>query len=200
MHEGRFTPEVAREESELERTLNLREQYDRERRSLIETGLVEELRPGEFGIIDLDGVERPMPTYESLRDTLEHKLLAMEGTRRNGHPTQRLYNNINITFPNVPADDLMMALKKDVAISSGSACSSADAAAGKISHVLRAIGINDETGRCTVRIGIGRFTTEEEIGYAGKKIVEAAERLQKTSPRHQIEKNSRHLTTHITTH
>src|SRR5450756_463926 len=71
----------------------------------------------------------------SLRDTLERQLLAMEGTGRNGHPAQRLYNTINITFPNVPADDLMMALKKDVAISSGSACSSADAAAGKISHV-----------------------------------------------------------------
>lgn len=136
----------------------------------------------------------------SLRDTLEHQLLAMEGTHRNGHPTRRLYNTINITFPNVPADDLMMALKKDVAISSGSACSSADAAAGKISHVLRAIGIDDEAGRCTVRIGIGRFTTEEEIEYAGKKIVEVAERLQKMSPRYQIENNSKHLTTPITTH
>ena len=136
----------------------------------------------------------------SLRDTLEHRLLAIEGTRRNGHPTKRLYNNINITFPNVPADDLMMALKQDVAISSGSACSSADAAAGKMSHVLKAIGIEDQAGRCTVRIGIGRCTTEEEIEYAGKKIVEAAERLRNASPRHQIENNSKHITASLTAH
>lgn len=136
----------------------------------------------------------------SLRDTLEHQLLAIEGTRRNGHPTQRLYNNINITFPNVPADDLMIALKKDVAISSGSACSSADAASGKMSHVLKAIGLNDEAGRCTVRIGIGRYTAEEEIEYAGKKIVEAAERLRHASPQHQIENNSKHIITPLTTH
>ena len=136
----------------------------------------------------------------ALRDTLERQLLLLEGACRNGHPTQRLYNNTNITFPNVVADDLMMALKKDVAISSGSACSSADAAAGKISHVLKSIGVDDHAGRCTVRISIGRFTTEEEIEYAGKKIVEVAERLRKASPQYHIEKNSHHTTTSISTH
>ena len=135
-----------------------------------------------------------------LRDRLEHKLLTVNGARVNGDLARRLGNTINITFPNVPADDLMMALKKDVAISSGSACSSSEASAGKVSHVLRAIGINDEAGRCTVRISIGRSTTEEEIEYAGKKIAEAAERLQKISPRYLIENNSKQRTAPVTTH
>ena len=136
----------------------------------------------------------------SLRDSLESQLLAVAGTRRNGHPTHRLYNNINITFPFVGADDLITSLKKDVAISSGSACSSADAAAGKISHVLQAIGMDDEAGQSTVRISIGRFTTKEEIDFAGMKIVEAVERLRKSSPRYQIENNSHNVPSSITTH
>jgi cysteine desulfurase len=135
----------------------------------------------------------------SFRDALESQLLAVEGSRRNGHPTQRIWNNLSITFPYVHADDLVMALKKDVAISSGSACSSADAEAGKVSHVLKAIGVDDERARCTVRIGLGRFTTEEEIEYAGKKIIAAGEQLRKSSPLYQMERKSKVLPTTIAT-
>jgi cysteine desulfurase len=122
----------------------------------------------------------------ALRDKLEGQLLSVEGARRNGHRTNRLYNNLNITFPYVHADDLMMALKNDVAISSGSACSSADLDSAKVSHVLKAIGLDDELARSTIRIGLGRFNTEEEVEYVSKKIVEAVRRLRESSPQYQM--------------
>jgi cysteine desulfurase len=122
----------------------------------------------------------------ALRDKLEGQLLSVEGARRNGHRTNRLYNNLNITFPYVHADDLMMALKNDVAISSGSACSSADLDSAKVSHVLKAIGLDDELARSTIRIGLGRFNTEEEVEYVGKMTVEAVRRLRESSPQYQM--------------
>ena len=122
----------------------------------------------------------------ALRDKLEGQLLSVEGARRNGHRTNRLYNNLNITFPYVHADDLMMALKNDVAISSGSACSSADLDSAKVSHVLKAIGLDDELAHSTIRIGLGRFNTGEEGEYVGKKTVEAVRRLRESSPQYQM--------------
>ena len=80
----------------------------------------------------------------------------------------------------------MMALKNDVAISSGSACSSADLDSAKVSHVLKAIGLDDELAHSTIRIGLGRFNTEEEVEYVGKKIVEAVRRLRESSPQYQM--------------
>jgi Cysteine sulfinate desulfinase/cysteine desulfurase and related enzymes len=127
----------------------------------------------------------------ALRDRLEQRLLAVEGARRNGHPTKRLFNTLNITYPYVHADDLMMALKKDVSVSSGSACSSADLYTEKVSHVLRAIGVDDELARCTIRVGLGRFNTEEEVEYAGNKIVEAVRKLRESSPRYQMNKKTK---------
>ena len=124
----------------------------------------------------------------ALRGKLEEQLLSVEGARCNGHRTHRLYNNLNITFPYVHADDLMMALKNDVAVSSGSACSSADLDNTKVSHVLKAIGLDDELARSTIRIGLGRFNTEEEVEYVGKKIVEAVQRLREPSPQYQMMK------------
>ena len=126
----------------------------------------------------------------ALRDKLEGILLPVEGARRNGHPVHRLYNNVNITFPFVHADDLMTALKDDVAVSSGSACSSADTDGEKVSHVLKALGLDDELGRCTIRLGLSRFSTEEEIDYAGRKIAETVVRLRNASPQyHMMKKN-----------
>ena len=82
----------------------------------------------------------------------------------------------------------MMTLKNDVAVSSGSACSSADLDSTKVSHVLKAIGLDDELARSTIRIGLGRFNTEEEDHYAAKKIVEAVQRLRESSPQYQMAK------------
>lgn len=125
-----------------------------------------------------------------MRDRLESSLLSIEGAWRNGHPTHRLYNNLNVTIPFVRADDLMTALKKEVALSSGSACSSGDLEAEKVSHVLSAIGLDEESAQCTIRVGLGRFTTEEEVEYASTKIAAAVNALRASSPQYQMSKSN----------
>ncbi len=105
----------------------------------------------------------------ALRDGL------VEGIRRdvgdisiNGHPTERLPHNASITFPGLRADAMMMAMK-DLAVSSGAACSSAHA---EPSHVLRAIGLTDADASGTLRFGLSRFTTVEEVDHAVRRVVE----------------------------
>ena len=96
----------------------------------------------------------------------------------NGHPVDRLPHNASVTFPGRRADALMMAMK-DIAVSSGSACSSAQPGD---SHVLRAIGLSASDAKGTLRFGLGRFTTREEIDYAVRRVVESARGLE-TTPR-----------------
>jgi cysteine desulfurase len=106
-----------------------------------------------------------------LRDRLVEGLsAAVDGLRVNGHLTRRLPHNANVTIPGVNADALMMAMK-DVAVSSGSACSSATP---EPSHVLQAIGLGREEVLSSLRFGLGRFTAEEEIDYAVRRVSEAA--------------------------
>lgn len=87
----------------------------------------------------------------------------------NGHPTERLPGNLNVSFPGIKATDLMMKVR-DIALSSGSACTSGSM---EPSYVLKAIGLSDELAMGSIRFGLGRFTTEEEIDYTIKKIREA---------------------------
>jgi len=91
----------------------------------------------------------------------------------NGHPEKRIPGNLNICFRNADSGTLMMSMK-DIAISSGSACSSA---AVEPSHVLKAIGLNDSEVRSSVRFGFGRYSTEEEIDYAVEKVAESVKRV-----------------------
>jgi cysteine desulfurase len=91
----------------------------------------------------------------------------------NGHPNEKLVHNASITFPGMSADALMMAMK-DVAVSSGSACSSARP---EPSHVLRAIGLSEPESKGTLRFGLGRFTTREEIDYTVRRVVESVRSL-----------------------
>ena len=84
----------------------------------------------------------------------------------NGSMSHRISGNLNIIFPGVPSSSLIKSLR-DVAISNGSACSSAST---EPSYVLRALGITQELASCSVRIGFGRFTNEEEIEFAVKRI------------------------------
>jgi cysteine desulfurase len=113
-----------------------------------------------------------------LRDRLQAKLLAaLDQATVNGALASRLPGNLNLTFGWVRADTLLMALP-EIALSTGSACSSATAEA---SHVLRAIGLTAEEARSSVRFGLGRFTTEEEVDYAAERVIEAVNRLRKQS-------------------
>jgi cysteine desulfurase len=96
----------------------------------------------------------------------------------NGSLDHRLPGNLNVSFAYVEGEGLMMALK-DVAVSSGSACTSASL---EPSYVLRALGVGEEMAHSSIRFGIGRFNTEEEIDYVGKHVVEAVTRLREMSP------------------
>jgi cysteine desulfurase len=104
-----------------------------------------------------------------LRDRMWSRLSeALPDVRRNGHPEEGLPGNLSLTFPGVDADRLLLALH-DVAISSGSACSTASPAP---SHVLLALGQSDAEARASVRIGLGRATTQEDVDRAADRIAE----------------------------
>ena len=95
-----------------------------------------------------------------LREHLWQRLQELDQVILNGHPTQRLAGNLNVSFPNIKGNALMLALNPVVAVSSGSACSSAKTAP---SHVLTALGLSPELAYASVRFGIGRFNTMEQI-------------------------------------
>ncbi|MES2211700.1 MAG: aminotransferase class V-fold PLP-dependent enzyme, partial [Pseudomonadota bacterium] len=113
---------------------------------------------------------------------LRNRLLAgfsdIEEIHVNGHPTQRLPGNLNISFNYIEGESLMMALS-DLALSSGSACTSASL---EPSYVLRALGLSDELAHSSLRFGIGRFTTEADIDHAIKVVHRAVARLRDLSP------------------
>jgi len=113
-----------------------------------------------------------------LRKRLLDGLKDIEEVYVNGDLEHRVAGNLNISFNFVEGESLMMALR-DLAVSSGSACTSASL---EPSYVLRAIGLNDELAHSSLRITLGRFTTEAEIDYAIEKIHEAVAKLRELSP------------------
>ena len=115
----------------------------------------------------------------ALRDLLKLRLeSALQRTGVNGSMERRLPGNLNMRFAGVNAEALLTSLP-DVALSTGSACSSATA---EPSHVLRALGLGEEAARSSVRFGLGRFTTEEEVEYAAARVIEAVRRLRALAP------------------
>jgi cysteine desulfurase len=113
-----------------------------------------------------------------LRDRLLNGVKDMEEVYINGDLEQRIAGNLNISFNYVEGESLIMALK-DMAVSSGSACTSASL---EPSYVLRALGREDELAHSSIRFTIGRFTTEEEVDYVVDKIRTQVERLRELSP------------------
>ena len=110
----------------------------------------------------------------ALRERLRAALfLRLDHIQLNGHPTERLPGNLNLSFDFVEGEALLMSLK-EVAVSSGSACTTASLQA---SHVLRAMGLGDELAHASVRFGLGRGNTEEEVDYVSERIVEEVTRL-----------------------
>jgi cysteine desulfurase len=114
----------------------------------------------------------------ALRDRFQAKLSTLDHTRINGSQQHRLSGNLNMTFEHVDSQSLMMGLQ-DVALSSGSACTSA---AIEPSHVLSALGLTGEEAHSSLRFGIGRFTTEEEIDYAADRLIDVVAKLRELSP------------------
>src|SRR5947209_4147965 len=100
----------------------------------------------------------------------------------NGHPTERLPGNLNLSFAYVEGEGLMMGIK-DIAVSSGSACTSASL---EPSYVLKALGVGDELAHSSIRFGLGRFTTEEEIDFTADAVVREVNRLRAMSPLYEM--------------
>ncbi|MCQ4259242.1 IscS subfamily cysteine desulfurase [Stutzerimonas stutzeri] len=113
-----------------------------------------------------------------LRDRFYKQVEHLEELYVNGSMTARVPHNLNLSFNYVEGESLIMALK-DLAVSSGSACTSASL---EPSYVLRALGRNDELAHSSIRFTFGRFTTEEEVDYAAQKVSEAVTKLRELSP------------------
>jgi cysteine desulfurase len=114
----------------------------------------------------------------ALRDKLWNRVKDMEEVYVNGDMERRIPHNLNVSFNFVEGESLIMAVK-DIAVSSGSACTSASL---EPSYVLRALGRNDELAHSSIRITLGRFTTEEEVKYAADLIRRKVEKLRELSP------------------
>ena len=136
--------------------------------------------PGIVGFgkaCELSRIEMKKETerIKSLRDRLENELLKQEGIVVNGNRENRLYNVSNLSFKYPGGESIMPAIQKNIAVSSGSACSSASP---EPSHVLKAMGLEDEQAHSSLRFSLGRFTTDEEIDYT---IDEVKEVISKTA-------------------
>ncbi|WP_410221166.1 IscS subfamily cysteine desulfurase [Pedobacter sp.] len=114
----------------------------------------------------------------ALRDKLENALLSLEESYVNGNKEHRLPHVANISFKYVEGEGLMMAMK-DLAVSSGSACTSASL---EPSYVLKSLGLSDDLAHSSIRFGLGRFTTEEEVDYAIENTKNAVNHLRDLSP------------------
>lgn len=126
-----------------------------------------------------------------LRDRLWDGIKDMEEVYLNGDPEHRVAGNLNVSFAFVEGESLMMSLK-DIAISSGSACTSASL---EPSYVLRALGRKDELAHSSLRLSLGRFTTEEEVDYAVEQIRTAVQKLRELSPLWEMYKEGIDLST-----
>ncbi len=122
----------------------------------------------------------------ALRERLRQALLdQLDGVSVNGDLVKRLPGNLNMSFAYVEGESLMMGLK-EIAVSSGSACTSASL---EPSYVLKAIGLEDALAHASIRFGIGRFNTEEEIDFTAKRVVEEVRRLREISPVYKAKRN-----------
>lgn len=114
-----------------------------------------------------------------LRDKLEKGLLEITGTFVNGSREHRLPQTTNLSFQHADGEGLMMGFNKDIALSSGSACTSASL---EPSYVLKALGLEDDLAHSSIRFGLGRYTTEEEIDYTIKQVSDTVARLRENNP------------------
>ena len=119
----------------------------------------------------------------ALRERLRERIMSrLTHTYINGSMEHRIPGNLNISFEYVEGEALLMGIK-DVAVSSGSACTSASL---EPSYVLRALGIGEELAHTSIRFGIGRFNTEEEVDYVADLVVEKVNKLRELSPLYEM--------------
>jgi cysteine desulfurase len=136
--------------------------------------------PGIVGLGKACEIARQVMAEEAtrlraLRDQLHRAITAeLDRVTLSGHPTERLPGNLNLSFAFVEAESLLMALNREIALSTGSACSSATL---EPSYVLKALGQGDEIARSSIRFGLGRFTTAEEVDTVAHRVITEVRRL-----------------------
>ena len=122
----------------------------------------------------------------SLRQRLYNGLTEnLEDVYLNGHPTERIPGNLNLSFSYVEGESFLMGLNREIALSSGSACTSATL---EPSYVLKALGVGEELAHTSIRFGLGRFNTEEDVDYVIKRVSEVVIRLREMSPLYEMAK------------
>jgi len=120
-----------------------------------------------------------------MRDRLQEGIMkGMDEVYLNGHPTERLPHNLNISFAYVEGEALLMGVK-EIALSSGSACTSATL---EPSYVLRALGVGSDLAHSSIRFGLGRFNTDEEVEYTIDRMIKAVNHLREMSPLYEMAK------------
>jgi cysteine desulfurase len=120
-----------------------------------------------------------------LRERLKDLILkGLDEVYLNGHPEKRLPQNLNMSFAYVEGESLLMGLK-EIALSSGSACTTATL---EPSYVLRSLGVGSDLAHSSLRFGLGRFNTEEEVDYVAQRVVETVRRLREMSPLYEMAK------------
>ncbi|MBA4196315.1 MAG: IscS subfamily cysteine desulfurase [Chitinophaga sp.] len=137
-------------------------------------------------------MEEDTKRISKLRDKLENALLQLEEAYVNGSREHRLPHVSNISFKYVEGEGLMMGFNKNIALSSGSACTSASL---EPSYVLKALGLGDDLAHSSLRFGLSRFTTEEQIDYTIKAISETVLKLREMSPLWEMYKEGIDLNT-----
>jgi cysteine desulfurase len=146
--------------------------------------------PGIVGLgaaCEIAGKEMPEESHRllQLRSKLEAGIFErLDEVYVNGHPTERLPGNLNVSFAYVEGESLLMGIN-DIAVSSGSACTSATL---EPSYVIRALGINEELAHSSIRFGLGRFNTEEEVDYVTERVSNEVKRLRDMSPLYEMAK------------
>jgi cysteine desulfurase len=143
-------------------------------------GIVGLAKAAEVCRLDMDTEPARMA---AMRDRLKDGILSqLDAVRLNGHPTQRTPSNLNLSFAYVEGESLMMGMS-EVAVSSGSACTSASL---EPSYVLRAIGVGDELAHGSIRFSLGRFNTQDEMDYVTERVVATVRKLREMSPLYEM--------------
>jgi cysteine desulfurase len=129
--------------------------------------------------ICMNEMEEETKRVSALRDKLQNELLKVEESYLNGDKEHKLPHVTNISFKYVEGEGLMMGFNKNIAVSSGSACTSASL---EPSYVLKALGLGDDLAHSSLRFGLGRFTTEEQIDYTIEQVTNTVNKLREMSP------------------
>jgi cysteine desulfurase len=137
-------------------------------------------------------MEEETKRVSALRDRLQNALLKVEESYLNGDEKYKLPHVTNISFKYVEGEGLMMGFNKNIAVSSGSACTSASL---EPSYVLKALGLGDDLAHSSLRFGLGRFTTEEQIDYTIEQVATTVNKLREMSPLWEMYKEGIDLNT-----